>query len=55
MDLVATGGGGAGVLPGGVEGGAPTTDGRIGALQGLMAKLLTVGTLSVLVEAKVSL
>ena len=37
---------------------APVTlaaDRRVGALQGVMAKLLTVGTLGVLVEAKVSL
>ena len=43
------------MLPGGVKGGAPTTDRRVGALQGVMAKLLAVGTLSVLVEAKVML
>ena len=43
------------MLPGGVKGGAPTTDRRVGALQGVMAKLLAVGTLSVLVAAKVTL
>ena len=43
------------MLPGGVKGGPPTTDRRVGAFQGVMANLLTVGTLSVLVEAKVSL
>ena len=43
------------MLPGGVKGGAPTTDKQVGALQGVMAKLLAVGTLSVLVEAKVTL
>ena len=50
-----TGRGGAGMLPGGVKGGAPATDSWVGALQGVMAKLLAVGTLSVLVEVKVSL
>ena len=53
--LIATGGGGAGMLPGGVKGGAPATDRWVGALQGMMAKLLAVGALGVLVEAKVSL
>ena len=43
------------MLPCGVKGGTPTTDRRVGALQGVMAKLLAVGTLSVLVEAKVTL
>ena len=43
------------MLPGGVKGGAPATDRRVGALQGVMAELLAVGTLSVLVEVKVSL
>ena len=43
------------MLPGGVKGGAPAADRRVGALQCVMAKLLTVGTLGVLVEAKVSL
>ena len=38
-----------------MKGGAPATDRRVGALQGVMAKLLAVGTLGVLVEAKVSL
>ena len=40
---------------GGVKEGAPTADRWVGALQGVMAKLLTVGALGVLVEAKVSL
>ena len=43
------------MLLGGVKGGAPATDRRVGALQGVMAKLLAVGTLGVLVEAEVSL
>ena len=43
------------MLPGGVKGGAPTANRWVGALQGVMAKLLTVGALGVLVEAKVSL
>ena len=42
------------MLPGGVKRGAPATDRRVGALQGMMAKLLEVGALGVLVEAKVS-
>ena len=42
------------MLLGGVMRGAPATDRRIGALQGMMAKLLAVGTLGVLVEMKVS-
>ena len=42
------------MLPGGVKGGAPTANRWVGALQ-VMAKLLTVGALGVLVEAKVSL
>ena len=33
---------------------APAVDSRIGALQGMRAKLLAVGTLGVLVETKVS-
>ena len=53
--LLATGGGGAGMLPGGVKGGAPPTKRWVGALQGMMTKLLAVGALGVLVEAKVSL
>ena len=53
--LIATGGGGAGMLQGRVKGGAPATDRWVGALQGMMAKLLAVGALGVLVEAKVSL
>ena len=43
------------MLPGRVKGGAPATDRRVGALQGVMAKLLVVGALGVLVEAKVTL
>ena len=43
------------MLPGGVKGGAPATDRRVGALQGVMTKLLAVGALCVLVEAKVTL
>ena len=43
------------MLPGGVKGGAPATDWRVGALEGVMSKLLAVGTLGVLVETKVSL
>ena len=43
------------MLPSGVKGGAPATDRRVGALQGVMAELLAVGTLGVLVEAEVSL
>ena len=42
------------MLPGGVKRSAPATDRRVGALQGVMAKLLAVGALGVLVEAKVS-
>ena len=43
------------MLPGGVEGCTPAANRKVGALQGVMAKLLAVGTLGVLVEAKVSL
>ena len=43
------------MLPGGVKGGAPATDWRVGALLGMMAILLAVGALGVLVEAEVSL
>ena len=43
------------MLPGGVKGGTTATDWRVGALEGVMSKLLAVGTLGVLVEAKVSL
>ena len=43
------------MLPGGVKGGALATDRWVRALKGVMAKLLAVGTLSKLVEAKVSL
>ena len=50
-----TGRGGAGMLPSGVKRGAPATNWRVGALQGRMTKLLAVGALGVLVEAKVSL
>ena len=42
------------MLPGGVKRGAPATVRRVGAFQGMMAKLLAVGALGVLVEAKVS-
>ena len=40
------------MLLGGVKGGALATDRWVGALQGVMAKPLAVGTLGVLVEAK---
>ena len=53
--LIATGGGGAGMLSGGMKGDAPATDRQVGALQGMMAKLLAVGALGVLIEAKLSL
>ena len=43
------------MLPGGVKGGAPVTNRRVGALQGVMAKLFAVGALGLLVEAKVTL
>ena len=43
------------MLLGGVKGGAPATNRRVGALQGMMTKLLAVGALGVLVEGKVSL
>ena len=43
------------MLSGGVKRGTLATDRRVGALYGVVAKLLAVGALGVLVEAKVSL
>ena len=41
------------MLPGGVKGGAPATDWRVGTLEGVMSKLLAVGTLGVFVRVGV--
>src|SRR5437588_3780427 len=53
--LLLTGGGGTRVVPSRVGRYTPTARGGVGALQCVMAKLLTVGTLGELVEAEVSL
>ena len=52
--LIVTGRGGAGMLQGRVEGGAPATNRQVGAHQGVTTKRLAVGALGVLIKGKVS-